>query len=307
MPDDNGRKGRRPDLVRVARGHYRPLDCLDPPHRELLAWQETLPPEGCFTHLTGARIRGWPTPTSILAPTFAEICENDARPRRTGLRINRVTGSTSWDVRHGLRVAGAPSILLATARDLGLLDLVVLVDAALHPADCTISELRLAAAQRRRGAPALRVALRYADARAESAWESLLRMLHQLCAVPVEPQQQIEGYRADLRIVGTRRLVEYDGAVHRDPAQHAGDLIRERRLQVLGWQRFGYTSTVLLQQGLAVLRDADDALDRRHDPSRIRAWHRALGDSLYTATGRQRVLARWSQRLTPVRPAELVG
>lgn len=51
-----------------------------------------------------------------------------------------------------------------------------------------LGELARVAAWRRRGAPALRAAMQYADGRAESPWESLLRLLHQLCDVSVEPQ-----------------------------------------------------------------------------------------------------------------------
>lgn len=293
------RRDRSADWDRVTRGLYRPMDSVDPWHHELLAWQESLPPEGCFTHLTAARIRGWPTPPTSSAPVFGWISEYEVRPRRPGLRVSRATGSTSWELRRGLRVASAPCILLAAARDLALLDLVVLVDAALRSGDCTVSELRLAAARRRRGAPALRTAMRYADQRFESPWESLLRLLHQLCDVPVEPQFPVEGYRGDLRIVGTRRLVEYDGEVHRSAEQHARDLTRERTLQRLGWQRFGYSSQVLLHQGTSVLRDADDALGRKHEAGRIRPWHRALDESLFTAAGRQRVATRWARRKLP--------
>jgi hypothetical protein len=47
-----------------------------------------------------------------------------------------------------IRLASAAETLLAAARDLGLLDIVILGDAALHLRDCTIEELQAAAAQR---------------------------------------------------------------------------------------------------------------------------------------------------------------
>ena len=173
----------------------------------------------------------------------------------------------------GLRVARPAEILLSAAHDLGLLDVVVLVDVALHR-HCTLPELWAAANRCRRGAPRLRMALRYADGRAESLWESVLRVLHQACDVPVELQCVIPddagSFRVDLRVVGTRRLVEYDGADHRYRERHGKDLARERAFHRLGWQRYGYTSPVLLYHGLAVLRDADEALAREHDPTRIR-------------------------------------
>ncbi|MDQ3476121.1 MAG: hypothetical protein M3492_07265 [Actinomycetota bacterium] len=80
----------------------------------------------------------------------------------------------------------------------------------------------------KRGAPRLRQAVRFVDARSEFAGESLLRVLHAVCGVPVESQlviQDDEGFvvaRADLHILGTRRLPEYDGAYHRDTGSIAG-------------------------------------------------------------------------------------
>jgi len=66
-------------------------------------------------------------------------------------------------------------------------------------------------------------------------------------------------------------------------------------------ERFGYTSQVLLRNGLSVLRDADHALDRAHEPARIRAWHDALAASLFTPVGTARLRARWAGG--PGRPA----
>lgn len=83
--------------------------------------------------------------------------------------------------------------------------------------------------------------MQYADGRAESPWESLLRLLHQLCDVSVEPQYVIGAaggsFRADLRIVGTRRLTEYDGDVHRQSAQHGKDLDRDTARLRSAWRR----------------------------------------------------------------------
>jgi len=289
--------------VRVSRGLYRPRLGGHGLADDLHGWQLALPPSGSFTHLNGAALRGWwvpPLPRDL--PVFAGISEGEARPRRSGLLVSRHPGDIPCEERAGLRVAAATEILLAAGRDLGLLDMVVLTDAALHPDECTLPELEQASSRRRRGAPALRRALRFADARSESPWESVLRLLHQLCKVSVVPQSPIlddDGVawaRADLRIEGTRRLPEYDGAGHREGAQHARDLLRERHLHRQGWERYGYTSSVLLRNGLSVLRDADDALGREHEPARIRPWHVALAESLVTPAGTARLLARWAAR-----------
>lgn len=110
--------------------------------------------------------------------------------------------------RRALPLVRPAEVLLACARDLGLLDLVVLTDAALHLGACSRSEIAGTAARRRAGAPLLRRALRLADGRSESPWESMLRMLHVTCDVEVVPQHQVlddEGLlvaRGDLWIGG---------------------------------------------------------------------------------------------------------
>lgn len=294
---------RRAGWVRVTYGVHRPLGLAGERLADLASWQQVLPNSGTFTHLTGAMVRGWwlpPLPAEL--PVFAGIMDSEPRPRRPGLVVCRHTQRIDWDPVAGLRVATPPEILLASARDLGLLDLVVLADAALSLGHCTLNDLRQAAAQRRRGAPALRRALPYVDARSESAWESVLRLLFLVCDVPVQAQYDVRDRdgivraRADLRILGTRRLPEYDGEVHRDPRRHAQDLIRDRLLLRLGWQRLGYTSGVLLHNAGSVLREADEALGRVNRPERVRIWHQLLVRSLFTPAGAARLRARWEGR-----------
>jgi hypothetical protein len=50
---------------------------------------------------------------------------------------------------NGIRVASAAETLLAVARDLSVLDLVILGDSALHQGACTVEQLSTAAAERR--------------------------------------------------------------------------------------------------------------------------------------------------------------
>ena len=182
---------------------------------------------------------------------------------------------------------------------LGLLDMVVLTDAALRMSSCTRDELSDLAGRPRRGAPMLRRALALADERAESAWESMLRMLHVACDVPVEPQHEVFDEaglflaRADLWIIGTRTLHEYDGGAHLTRPRQREDLRRGRGLGNSQWLRRGYTSHEVLKQAVGVLRDADLSLGRVHDPRRIRAWHALLADSLFTAGGTEALRRRW--------------
>jgi hypothetical protein len=48
----------------------------------------------------------------------------------------------------------------------------------------------------------------------------------------------------------------------------------------------------VLYQGPAILRDADRATGRPHQPARIEAWHDLLRDSLFSAAGRRRLVRR---------------
>jgi hypothetical protein len=66
-----------------------------------------------------------------------------------------------------------------------------------------------------------------------------------------------------------------------------------RGLDDVRWNRRGYVLEDLLHQGLTILRDADAALGRPHQPERIRAWEAQLADSAFSVPGRHRLLRRW--------------
>ena len=267
---------------------------------ELHGWQLLLSGGGCFTHLTAAEVRGWwLPPVPIACPVFVSMGQTDPRPLRAGIHTLRLAHPVAPTTVDGLRVAPPLEMLIAAARDLGLVDLVVLIDAAAFAGDGDLAALRTEVSRlgRRRGLPALRRALELADDRSESPWETLLRLLHVVCGIEVEPQFEVTGPhgvlgRADLWLVGTKRLHEYDGEVHLPRAQQKKDLRRLRRLDGAGWSRHGYVSEDVLGRAVGILRDADDAVGRQHDPTRIRGWHDLLRDSLFTPTGRARFLTR---------------
>lgn len=283
--------------TRLAHGLHVPSGGLDDRAR-LRAWQLALPPVAGFTGLSAAAARGWwlpPLPEPV--PLFAALPLGTPRPRRPGLIVHR-SEAVELTVVGGVRVATAGESLLAAARWLGVLDTVVLLDAALHAGDVTAEDLSTVAAAPRPGVTTLRRALRWADGRAESPWESLLRVLLVSADVPVVPQAPLPGSRrGDLRIVGTCRLMEYDGAVHRERRQHRADLTRDRDLVRAGFERCGYSADTVLYGGVSILRDADDALGRPHDPRRIRTWWALLRDSAFHAPGRARLSASWHHRL----------
>ena len=286
---------RTKDWVQVARGLHRPREGWT----DLEAWRLLLPDGGRFTHLTAARALGWwlpPTPADL--PVFVAIGPDELRPRRPGLQVRRTEPTRPSVVVDGLPMDHPAEVLLDCARDLSLIDLVVLADSAVRAGACSLDELRETAARRRRGAPLLRRALHLVDARSESPYESLLRVLHVVCEVAVEPQHVIRdedgGFvaRADLWLVGTAAIHEYDGADHLDVRQQRHDLARSRRIGNHTWVRRGYTADDVLRKPITILRDADLSLGRAHQPQRIRPWHHMLAESLFTGAGAARLRTR---------------
>lgn len=271
---------------------------------ELRAWQEVLPESAAFTGLTALEAFGlWLPPLPPQVPRFVAISTRAGRIRRPQIRASRHPQAPASVEVDGVRLVPVAEALLACARTLGLVDMVVLVDSALHDKHCMVEELRELVASGRPGSRRLRKALDWADARSESAWETLLRVLHRVCGVPVEPQAVLRdatgGFvaRADLLIVGTQTLQEYDGARHRTKRRYAGDRRRDSRLSGAGFIRHGYVAEDVLLKPLVILREADLALGRPHDPIRVRAWHALLKESLFTGAGTTQVLRRWGIRI----------
>ncbi|MGN0063408.1 MAG: hypothetical protein ACI379_04145 [Nocardioides sp.] len=188
-----------------------------------------------------------------------------------------------------------PAATLARcARDLGELDLLCLIDAA-RSSGAWQPELNPSGLW---GSAALRRVVPYSDWRAESIWEVLLRHFHTVVDAEVVPQYVVRDEfgrviaRSDLWLVGTQRLPEFDGGMHREPLQHAADLRRDRRLAAAGWIRHGYTSGDLLHRPLSILEDVDRALGRTHDPRRVREWNDLLRQSAFTPQGREALAKR---------------
>jgi hypothetical protein len=291
---------RRVGWHRVGVGLYRRAGADDELRADLLAWQQILPASGCLTHLTAAVVHGlWLPPVPPDLPVFVSMATRETRPKRPELVVMRHTKPIATQPREGLTVATPDETILACARDLSLLDLVVLGDSALHGRITTVPELEASASRRRWGAAAMTRAIGWMDGRSESPWESLLRVFHRVCGIPVVPQHVVHDddgrfvARGDLWIVGSRMLHEYDGGVHRDRRTHRADLDRDRRLLNAQWRRRGYTAVDLLHRPDALLRDADLTLGRRHRVERLDPWLRMVQESLFHEQG----LARFAARL----------
>lgn len=260
-----------------------------------------LPVGAAFSGLTAAWLYGWwLPPLPERPPVFVTVNPDGPRPGRRELSVRRATLPPEDVVRlHGLPVTSPLRTLLDLASVLSLVDLVVIADAALRQGDITLAEL-IAAANREsfRGIRTHRRMTTLADARSQSAWETVLRLVHVLSGIPVEVQAQIldpdGGWiaTADLQIQGTRQLPEYDGSNHRDRAQHQRDLQRDKLLHRAGYARFPYIAKEILGHPQVIVADAEDALGWQRQCDRVDAWLVEFERSLFSRAG----MARWRRR-----------
>ena len=266
---------------------------------DLSAWQLLMTDVGCFTGLTALEVHGVPLPPlPDGCPVFVALAKDDPRPMRSGVHTSRHIRPVEHVVVRGLRVATVPEALTAAARWLGVVDTVALIDAAIFLELVTLEQLEAIARTRRPGGRRLRTSLPLVDGRAQSLWESLLRLLHVVCDIEVEPQWELvdaDGVlvaQADLWVVGTTALHEFDGDEHEKAPRRVGDRRRDRRVDRQGFVRRGYTGGDVIHRAVTILEDADRSLGRDHDPARIRGWHELLRDSLFTPAGRVAFLGR---------------
>lgn len=284
--------------VRETRGAHR-LAELDDDTGALHAWQLLMSDHNCFTALTSARVRRWwLPPIPVGTPVFMAMGLDDPRPMRSGVVTSRHTRVIGFEEIDHLRCADVAETLLACGRWLSVLDMVVLVDCVLHLELATRAAIEEVIRPRRPGARRLREALALADERSESAYETLLRLLHVWCGIDVLPQHEVvdsDGVlvaRVDLWLIGTDSAHEYDGDEHEVAPRRVKDRRRDRRLDKAGMVRRGFTSGDLLHRPVTILEDADRAVGRPHDPARIRVWTSHVRDSLFTPSGRAAFLRR---------------
>ena len=266
------------------------------------AVQLVLPEDAVFTHLTAALLRGWPTP-ALTAPPLIACTDGDApHLDRRGVYVRRCEIPPAHRLTlRGIAIASPAWTIVELAEHLSLIDLVVVIDHALHQRQTTLDAIRATMVKGRRGVRVLRRAMTLADARSESPWESILRLVHVLSGIAVIPQHRVLNAagmvvaRGDLGIAGTNRLAEYDGADHRDREQHRRDLRREKILARLSFERYGYTAVEILEHPADVIADACDALGVAFDERRIRPWLEEVAKCSLSASGR-RALTQWLRR-----------
>lgn len=262
----------------------------------------------CIHRSASPRCRLWSPNLSSSAPLVAALATTghstdghhaQRRPRPAPRTVCAAQRMHSACRRRWAATGGASLMPTRDGRRPDAPGLVPIVDIALRQLACTREGITAIAWPGRRGAATLRSALQLSDPRSESPWESLLRLLHVFAGFAhVESQALIRDEtgrvvaRADLLLTGTKRLHEYDGADHRDAAQHRLDLGREKTLARLGCERYGYTAAEIVQRPARIITDAEEAYGLRHDPRRLRRWRRAATESTLTAQGRARLRAR---------------
>jgi len=296
--------------LRVSHGLFRPRPRESDPdpgvefRRDLEAWLLVLPAGAAFTHLTGARLRGWQLPKlPEQVPVFAAVGLGDPRPRRPGLLCARLSSRQQPDQIQGLPVEPATEILIRAARELALLDLVILVDSARRLGDVDVAAMEELLATSRPGVRLLRRAWAMSTSKADSAGESVLRVFDECMEVSVTPGAELRDEAgnlvgvADLAVDGTNLLHEYDGEHHRDQRQHRVDLRRDRGLAQTSYDRRGYVLDDLLNHPAVLMHEIDRDLGRPHRIGRLHRWRRLVAESLYSEPGRRRVMNRWQRQM----------
>lgn len=257
---------------------------------------QVLPRDSGFGHLTSAALRGWWLPHVLPAHVLLATTTSQIHVQRGGLYVRR-SRTAQIEMVDGVPCVSASDTLAEMARDLSLIDLVPMIDCALATGE-SVESILSAIRPGARGARVLRRAVKLADAKSESWWETVLRLQHTLVGLgPVECQHEIwDGKtfvaRADLYLVGTHRFPECDGGDHRDRDRHGRDLRRDKALLRLGLDRYGYTTAEIAREPGTVIRDAEAARGLVADPARVARWWALARPSSITAYGRSRLGAR---------------
>jgi len=223
-----------------------------------------MPPAAFFSHATAALLHGIPLPLrqSRVPPVHIALPSPHRAPHAAGLVGHKLQIEPHEVVLlpDGLRITGAVRTWLDLGSQLSLADLVAAGDFIIHRRNPQASISQLAAAldrrRNRRGLGALYTALGMLSAFAESAPESILRVIILLAGLP-EPRVNIDVTdrrgefvaRTDLAIAEFKLVIEYMGDYHRtSPGQWRDDMTRRSRLEAQGWRVMEVNADDLLDQ-----------------------------------------------------------
>lgn len=230
------------------------------------SYRTVMAPHAAFSHSTAAALHGLPLPVSVLGERELHVSTARRAPRAEGIQGHQLPlRADELVLLSGLRVTSPERTFCDLASDarLGLGDLIAVADHVLRR-DLERGGDALAAAERlrsavanhrsRRGRPRLRHALALADARAESAQESRLRVLLVESGLGApELQHEVTDARGhvvarlDLAFPAHRLAIEYEGDHHRtENHQWRRDVQRTRDLEYFGWRVVRVTAADLV-------------------------------------------------------------
>lgn len=210
--------------------------------------------------LDGFAVDGSPLPVEHVLPPPRRL------RRRDGIRLRReVLAPTDIAVFRGLRVTSPARTAMDLARLApDLVEAVVALDAVLHASYVARQDVEacVRAHPNLRGIGQARAALELCDARAESGWETRLRMIWVLEARLPPPHVNVSVTSKAGRFLGRPDLLdeeaglaaEYDGGHHRELKQHTEDNRREERLERAGLRVIRFTVIDVLDQLAAAQR-----------------------------------------------------
>ena len=193
-------------------------------------------PGSVVTGWSAAHIHTFPVP----GDAYPQLCVGRAYRRRRGVILRRYEIPPGHVQHiHGVPVASRLWMAYDLARFSPFEDAVVALESVGRRG---VDLDRFAALLEERaglwGTRRAREALGAVDLKSESEMETLTRLtLHRAGITGFRTQVRLHTlrYRLDLADQINMVAIEYDGAHHRDPAQHAADVQRRNRLEAEGW------------------------------------------------------------------------
>jgi very-short-patch-repair endonuclease len=264
---------RHPQVARLSRDTYLPRAHRAELAGRLAAVLLTAPPGAVISHLSAADVWGLQIPfrerdderVHLTVPAGSGA-ESRVDRRLYRLRLSETDVARRWSM-----LVTTPA---RTWRDLaGVLEPPALLAATDEIVNGLASRRELHEELMRRpagrGCARARRVLPFADPRAESPMESVLRWLvHQARLPAPELQFTITDARgtflgrADLAWPGQKVLVEFDGDLHRERNVFVNDVRRQNRLIAAGWTVLRFTSADVLGRPEEVLAEIRRALGR---------------------------------------------